>query len=152
MIFKDMTIFVTGGAGFIASAVIRHLLDETQGFVVNIDKLSYASNLNSIPQATEARYHLAHENICNGAALRALFDKYRPQAVMHLAAESHVDRSIDGPDEFIQTNIVGTFTLLQESLRYWRRLDKETQARFRFHHVSTDEVYGSLGLEGLFTE
>ena len=152
MIFKDMTIFVTGGAGFIGSAVIRHLLDETQAFVVNIDKLSYASNLNSIPQATEARYHLAHENICNGAALRALFDKYRPQAVMHLAAESHVDRSIDGPDEFIQTNIVGTFTLLQETLRHWRALPEPMRRTFRFLHVSTDEVFGSLGVEGFFTE
>jgi dTDP-glucose 4,6-dehydratase len=152
MIFKGMTIFVTGGAGFIGSAVIRHLLDETQAFVVNIDKLSYASNLNSIPQATEARYHLAHENICNGAALRALFDKYRPQAVMHLAAESHVDRSIDGPDEFIQTNIVGTFTLLQETLRHWRALPEPMRRTFRFLHVSTDEVFGSLGVDGFFTE
>src|SRR6202047_3885793 len=122
MNFKGSTIFVTGGAGFIGSAVIRHLLDETEAFIVNIDKLTYASNLHSIPQAKSERYTLAKEDICNAAALRALFEKFQPQAVMHLAAESHVDRSIDGPGEFIQTNIVGTFTLLQEALRHFRQL------------------------------
>ena len=101
MNFKDSTIFVTGGAGFIASAVIRHLIDDTEAFIVNIDKLTYASNLESIPLATAARYVLAKQDICNGPALRALFEKHQPQAVMHLAAESHVDRSIDGPGEFI---------------------------------------------------
>ena len=152
MNFRGSTIFVTGGAGFIGSAVIRHLIDETEAFVVNIDKLTYASNLESIPQATASRYVLAKQDICHGAGLRALFDKYQPQAVMHLAAESHVDRSIDGPGEFIQTNIVGTFTLLQESLHYWRMLDAPRRKLFRFLHVSTDEVFGSLGEEGLFTE
>jgi len=152
MNFKGSTIFVTGGAGFIGSAVIRHLIDDTEAFIVNIDKLTYASNLESIPQATAARYVLAKQDICNGPALRALFEKHQPQAVMHLAAESHVDRSIDGPGEFIQTNIVGTFTLLQEGLRYWRKLGQPFRQSFRFLHVSTDEVFGSLGQEGSFTE
>jgi dTDP-glucose 4,6-dehydratase len=149
---KGSPIFVTGGAGFIGSAVIRFLIDHTEAFIVNIDNLTYASSLESIPQATEARYALAKQNICNAAAMRALFDLYKPQAVMHLAAESHVDRSIDGPAEFIQTNIVGTFTLLEEALRYWRSLSPQARASFRFLHVSTDEVFGSLGSEKLFTE
>jgi dTDP-glucose 4,6-dehydratase len=152
MNFKGSTIFVTGGAGFIGSALIRHLLDETEAFVVNIDKLTYAANLESIPQASPARYVLARHDICNGPALRALFEQYQPCGVMHLAAESHVDRSIDGPGEFIQTNIIGTFTLLQEVLRYWRRLAEPLRKSFRFLHVSTDEVFGSLGQDGLFTE
>src|ERR1700736_1539031 len=152
MSFSGKTIFVTGGAGFIGSAVIRHLLDETQAFIVNIDKLTYASNLHSIPQASPERYTLVKEDICNAAALRALFETFQPQAVMHLAAESHVDRSIDGPGEFIQTNIVGTFTLLQEALRYWRKLGEPFRQSFRFLHVSTDEVFGSLGQGGLFPE
>jgi dTDP-glucose 4,6-dehydratase len=152
MSFKGSTIFVTGGAGFIGSAVIRHLLDETEGYIVNIDKLTYASNLKSIPQATAARYALEHQDICNGPALRELFEKYQPRAVMHLAAESHVDRSIDGPGEFIHTNIVGTFTLLQEALRHFRKLPEPERRLFRFLHVSTDEVFGSLGTEGYFTE
>ena len=153
MRFKDSIVFVTGGAGFIGSAVIRHLLDKTEASVVNIDKLTYASNLNSIPQAIEnPRYRFAQVDICSGAELRRLFEQHRPQYVMNLAAESHVDRSIDGPGEFIQTNILGTFTLLQEALRYWRGLERNVQNRFRFHHISTDEVYGSLDAEGLFTE
>jgi dTDP-glucose 4,6-dehydratase len=153
MRFQDKTIFVTGGAGFIGSAVIRHLLDETGAFVVNIDKLTYAANLDSIPQALgHPRYAFAQVDICNGAALNNLFEKYQPDAVMNLAAESHVDRSIDGPGEFIQTNIVGTFTLLQETLRYWRSQSPEKRAQFRFLHISTDEVFGSLGGNGLFTE
>src|SRR6478735_2225195 len=147
-----MIVFVTGGAGFIGSAVIRHLIDETDAFVVNIDKLTYASNLESVPQGTSSRYVLTRQDICQAAGLSALFEKYQPDVVMHLAAESHVDRSIDGPSEFIQTNIVGTFTLLQESLHYWRQLDAARRKSFRFLHVSTDEVFGSLGDQGLFTE
>jgi dTDP-glucose 4,6-dehydratase len=153
MRFQGVTFFVTGGAGFIGSAVIRHLLEETGAHVVNIDRLSYASNLSSIPTATNhRRYCFARADICHGPRLRKLFDRYKPQYVMNLAAESHVDRSIDGPAEFIQTNIVGTFTLLQEALYHWRNLDRSAQQCFRFHHISTDEVYGSLGQEGLFTE
>jgi dTDP-glucose 4,6-dehydratase len=153
MRFRNAVVFVTGGAGFIGSAVIRHLLDDTEAFVVNIDKLTYAACLDSIPQAQgNGRYHFAQVDICNGPALRQLFDEHQPQYVMNLAAESHVDRSIDKPAEFIQTNIVGTFSLLQEALRHWRDLDRAAQERFRFHHISTDEVFGSLGAEGLFTE
>jgi dTDP-glucose 4,6-dehydratase len=146
-------VFVTGGAGFIGSAVIRHLLADTGANVVNIDKLTYASTLNSIPQVHgNPRYHLAQVDISDGPALRGLFERHNPTHVMNLAAESHVDRSIDGPAEFIQTNIVGSFTLLQEALRYWRALDTLTQKSFRFHHISTDEVFGSLGPDGAFTE
>jgi dTDP-glucose 4,6-dehydratase len=152
MTFNGKTIFVTGGAGFIGSAVIRHLLDETEAFIVNIDKLTYASNLHSIPRGTAERYILAKQDICDAPALRALFERFQPQAVMHLAAESHVDRSIDGPGEFVQTNIVGTFTLLQEALRHFRQMPEPRRRAFRFLHVSTDEVFGSLGPEGLFTE
>jgi dTDP-glucose 4,6-dehydratase len=153
MRFKDTVIFVTGGAGFIGSAVIRHLLNDTQAFVVNIDKLTYAACLDSIPQARgNSHYCFAQVDVCNGPALRQLFDQYQPHYVMNLAAESHVDRSIDGPAEFIQTNVVGTFALLQEALRYWRGLDRVKQSSFRFHHISTDEVYGSLGSDGLFRE
>jgi dTDP-glucose 4,6-dehydratase len=147
------TIFVTGGAGFIGSAVVRHLLDRTEARVVNIDKLTYAANLASIPQAkSHPRYVFARTDIGNGAELRALFERHRPDAVMNLAAESHVDRSIDGPAEFIATNVVGTFTLLQEALRHWRTLEPARRKTFRLLHVSTDEVFGTLGAYGLFTE
>lgn len=153
MRFKGSTIFVTGGAGFIGSAVVRHLLRDTHARVVNIDKLTYAANLESLPGAEgNPHYGFEQQCICEGQTLRKLFEKYQPDAVMNLAAESHVDRSIDGPGEFIQTNIVGTFTMLQEALRHWRSLTGEKRERFRFLHISTDEVFGSLGADGLFTE
>jgi dTDP-glucose 4,6-dehydratase len=153
MRFDGITIFVTGGAGFIGSAVIRHLLADTGARIVNIDKLTYAANLDSLAGAsTHPRYVFAQQCIGESAGLRALFETYQPDAVMNLAAESHVDRSIDGPAEFIQTNVVGTFTLLQETLRHWRALATEKRARFRFLHVSTDEVFGSPGSSGPFSE
>ncbi len=148
------TIFVTGGAGFIGSAVVRQFLGETDVRVVNVDKLTYAANLGSIPGAeSHPRYVFEQVDICDGAELRRLFSTYRPDAVMHLAAESHVDRSIDGPGEFIRTNLVGTYTLLDAALDYWRGLpDEAHKAAFRVHHISTDEVFGSLGPEGFFSE
>ena len=153
MRLDKFTIFVTGGAGFIGSALVRHLLQDTRAHVVNIDKLTYAANLGSLPNAIDhPRYRFEQQCICESDGLRRLFDKYRPDAVMNLAAESHVDRSIDGPGEFIQTNIIGTFTLLQETLRYWRSISPQKRNAFRFLHVSTDEVFGSLSDEGYFTE
>jgi dTDP-glucose 4,6-dehydratase len=153
MRFEGKTIFVTGGAGFIGSAVVRHLLEHTGAKVVNIDKLTYAANLASIPRASgHPRYAFTEVDICNAAGLRALFEHHEPHFVMNLAAESHVDRSIDGPREFIQTNIVGTFVLLEETLRHWRGFDPDGRAAFRLLHVSTDEVFGTLGPAGFFTE
>jgi dTDP-glucose 4,6-dehydratase len=145
-------IFVTGGAGFIGSAVVRHLLGRTDVFVVNVDKLTYAANLNSIPQAGSDRYALECIDICDCGALQLAFQRYRPDAVLNLAAESHVDRSIDGPGTFVETNVVGTFMLLQEALRHWRALASAERDGFRFIHVSTDEVFGSLPPTGYFTE
>ena len=146
-------IIVTGGAGFIGSAVIRQLLAETNAFVVNLDKLTYAANLASLPGAEgHPRYVFERADICDAAALRRIFAAHRPDAVMHLAAESHVDRSIDGPGAFIDTNITGTYRLLEAARAYWLGLESEARADFRFHHISTDEVFGSLGPEGLFTE
>ena len=147
------TFIVTGGAGFIGSAVVRHILETTPHAVVVVDKLTYAGNLDSLaPVAGDPRYRFVRADICDARRMRELFEAVRPDAVMHLAAESHVDRSIDGPGEFIQTNVVGTFTLLQAALGYWRALSPESRERFRFHHISTDEVFGSLGETGLFRE
>ncbi len=149
-----MRIVVTGGAGFIGSAVIRHLIENTDHTVINVDKLTYAGNISSLVSVSGSpRYHFQQIDVCDGPALKQLFREYHPDAVMHLAAESHVDRSIDGPGEFIQTNLVGTFTLLEETRRYWKTLSDGAQQSFRFHHVSTDEVYGDLDDTGdLFTE
>jgi dTDP-glucose 4,6-dehydratase len=148
-----MILFVTGGAGFIGSAVIRQLIRETEDVVVNIDKLTYAGNLDSLRDVTTSpRYHFEKVDICDAPRIGQLFEKYQPDALMHLAAESHVDRSIDGPAAFIQTNILGTYTLLDASRQYWQRERGGTPDGFRFHHISTDEVYGSLGATGFFTE
>lgn len=148
-----MKLIVTGGAGFIGSAVIRYLINETNITVLNVDKLTYAGNLDSLQTVTDSsRYHFAQVDICDVPALEQVFSQFRPDAIMHLAAESHVDRSIDRPAEFINTNIVGTYSLLETVRSYWQSLDSAAQARFRFHHVSTDEVYGSLGKNDLFTE
>lgn len=149
-----MKIVVTGGAGFIGSAVVRYLLTDTEHEVVNVDVLTYAGNLDSLAAVTtNPRYHFEQLDICDSLAMSRVFNQHQPDLVMHLAAESHVDRSIDGPGAFIHTNVIGTYTLLQAALEYWRSLDRGRQARFRFHHVSTDEVYGDLdGPEALFTE
>ena len=148
-----MKILLTGGAGFIGSAVVRQLIRETDAEVVNVDKLTYAGNLASLAEAgDDPRHHFERVDICDADEVARVFEEHRPDAVMHLAAESHVDRSIDGPGEFIRTNVVGTFTLLQAARAYWERLEGGARDRFRFHHVSTDEVYGSLGAEGYFTE
>lgn len=140
-----MKILVTGGAGFIGSAVVRHIIQHTQDSVINVDVLTYAGNLESLAQiSNNPRYAFAQVDICNRAELDLVFAQHQPDAVMHLAAESHVDRSIDGPAEFIQTNIVGTYTLLEAARHYWQQLDETRKNSFRFHHISTDEVYGDL--------
>ena len=143
-----MKILVTGGAGFIGSNLVRHLIEETEHSVVNLDKLTYAGNLESLDSVKDSsRYEFVQADLCDFPRLTEIISSIQPDGVMHLAAESHVDRSIDGPGEFIQTNVVGTFNLLQASLGYFRSLTAEEQQRFRFLHVSTDEVYGSLGFE-----
>ena len=147
-------ILVTGGAGFIGSAVIRHIINNTNYQVVNVDKLTYAGNLESLTDVSDnERYQFEQVDICNTTDIKRIFNQYQPNIIMHLAAESHVDRSIDGPGEFIQTNIVGTYVLLETARDYWGKLEQTKQANFRFHHVSTDEVYGDLeGTDDLFTE
>lgn len=149
-----MKILVTGGAGFIGSAVIRHIIQNTNNQVLNIDKLTYAGNLESLKEIDQhSNYEFKQIDICDTEQITAAIDAFQPNAIMHLAAESHVDRSIDGPAAFIQTNIVGTYTLLEAARKYWMGLDAEAQQNFRFHHISTDEVYGDLeGTTDLFTE
>ncbi|WP_298737853.1 dTDP-glucose 4,6-dehydratase [uncultured Psychrobacter sp.] len=149
-----MKILVTGGAGFIGSAIIRHIINNTQDKVVNLDKLTYAGNLESLISISGSqRYAFEQVDICNADELKRVFAEHQPDAVMHLAAESHVDRSIDGPAEFINTNIVGTYHLLEVARQYWQKLDDVSKQQFKFHHISTDEVYGDLeGTTDLFTE
>ena len=151
---KTSTILVTGGAGFIGSAVIRHLINDTDHHVVNVDKLTYAGNLESLISVSEnSRYSFEQVDICDAKEIERVFNQHQPDIIMHLAAESHVDRSIDGPGDFIQTNIVGTYNLLEQARTYWTSLEAEKKAGFRFHHISTDEVYGDLeGTDDLFTE
>jgi len=147
-------ILITGGAGFIGSAVIRYILESTLDEVINVDVLTYAGNLESLSGIQgSSRYSFEQIDICDASAITQVFEKYKPDVVMHLAAESHVDRSIDGPSDFIQTNIIGTYTLLEASRKYMSELDPLAKHNFRFHHVSTDEVYGDLhGTDDLFTE
>lgn len=148
-----MKILVTGGAGFIGSALVRHLIQDSAHEVLVLDKLTYAGVLESLDAvANDPRYRFVQGDICDAALLASLLTEFQPDVIAHLAAESHVDRSIDGPAEFIQTNVVGTFIMLQQALGYWRGLPAEQQASFRFHHISTDEVFGSLENEGLFVE
>ncbi|MDO6467086.1 dTDP-glucose 4,6-dehydratase [Neptunomonas phycophila] len=154
---NSQTFLITGGAGFIGSAVVRELVNNTTHNVINVDKLTYAGNLESLSSVeTNERYTFLQADICDKAAMDAALEQYQPDIIMHLAAESHVDRSIDGPGEFIQTNVVGTYTLLESARKYWAALkvtDVEKAEAFRFHHISTDEVYGDLhGVDDLFTE
>ncbi len=151
--FSFLRILVTGGAGFIGSNLIHFLLKTTSAQVVNVDCLTYAGHLESLVNvAGNKNYYFEQVDIGDASQIRRIFDDYKPDAIMHLAAESHVDRSIDGPLDFIQTNVVGTAVLLEEARRYWSQLPTDDRSRFRFHHVSTDEVYGTLGADGLFTE
>ncbi|WP_041413140.1 dTDP-glucose 4,6-dehydratase [Shewanella frigidimarina] len=149
-----MLFLITGGAGFIGSAVIRNIILNTEHSVINVDALTYAGNLESLSEVSDnERYSFKQVNICDSRALARIFTEYKPDAVMHLAAETHVDRSIDGPAAFIETNIVGTYTLLEATRAYWNTLTKDRKSAFRFHHISTDEVYGDLeGTDDLFTE
>ena len=149
-----MKILITGGAGFIGSAVVRHIISSTAASVINLDKLTYAGNLHSVASVSDnPRYQFEQVDICNRSELERVFKQYQPDAVMHLAAESHVDRSIDGPAAFIETNIIGTYTLLEVARHYWHSLDAARKTAFRFHHISTDEVFGDLhGSDDLFTE
>lgn len=153
MCMPQQTIMVTGGAGFIGSALVRFLIRETNAKVINIDKLTYAGNLESLVSVSgDPRYCFEHVDICNRGAIEQVFSQHQPSAIIHLAAETHVDRSIDGPSDSIQTNIIGTYTLLEVAYAYWKKLGATQRAHFRLLHVSTDEVYGSLGKTGYFSE
>lgn len=148
-----MRVLITGGAGFIGSALIRHLIADSDHSVLNLDKLTYAGVTESLDEvAGNPRYRFVRGDICDSKLVGELLAEFQPGAIVHLAAETHVDRSIDGPGEFVRTNVVGTYSLLQEALRYWRTIDADCRSSFRFHHVSTDEVFGSLGDEGQFDE
>lgn len=150
---KSMKFLVTGGAGFIGSAVIRFLINETEHEVLNFDKLTYAGNLNNVEDvSSSSRYHFVQGDICDRDLLAKTLNEFKPDKIMHLAAESHVDRSITGPSEFITTNIIGTYSMLEEAMKYFNKLDESKKQSFLFHHISTDEVYGELGDTGLFTE
>lgn len=147
------TVLITGGAGFIGSALIRYLIESSDHQIVNVDKLTYAGNLETLNSVKDnSRYTFIQQDVSDYESIEAIFSTYKPDVVMHLAAESHVDRSIDGPAEFIQSNIVGTYTMLEVARKYWSGLDEKKKGDFHFHHISTDEVYGSLGETGLFTE
>lgn len=153
MVSMHDSIIVTGGAGFIGSALVRHLVQQTSRPVVNVDKLTYAGHLSTVESVQDApNYHFEQADVADAAAMQRIIDTYQPRAIMHLAAESHVDRSIEGPAAFIQTNITGTYTLLEAARSYWSSLSDPEQDRFRFLHVSTDEVFGELGDEGAFSE
>ncbi|MDX5379083.1 MAG: GDP-mannose 4,6-dehydratase, partial [Halomonas sp.] len=149
-----LKVLVTGGAGFIGSAVVRQYIAETDATVINVDKLTYAGNLDSLAMVRDHARHIFEQvDICDRTELERVFRSHKPDAVMHLAAESHVDRSIEGPTDFIQTNVVGTSTLLEVTREYWNELPEQQKHQFRFHHVSTDEVYGDLGPQDpAFTE
>ncbi|MBE8232825.1 MAG: dTDP-glucose 4,6-dehydratase [Endozoicomonadaceae bacterium] len=150
-----MRVLLTGGAGFIGSSVVRHILSDTNHSVMNVDLLTYAGNLDSIPKelSSKPNYNFERVDICDYNSLKSVFESYKPDVVMHLAAESHVDRSIEGPDAFINTNLIGTFNMLECSRHYWSSLEDDKKEFFRFHHISTDEVYGDLvGTDDLFTE
>jgi len=148
-----MKVLVTGGAGFIGSAVCRLFVGERNATVLNVDKLTYAANLSSLSSIqSNSRYAFRQADICDRRAMDALLGEFEPDAILHLAAESHVDRSIDGPADFIKTNVEGTCVLLEAALAHWRKLPAQRAALFRFHHVSTDEVFGSLGASGSFNE